>query len=233
LTGSFKVASGASAGGYTVTVTTNVASDVPSPASFTVTISGIPLPKCVIATATFGSEASPAVQFLRNFRDNLVLRTKAGSAFMEVFNAWYYSFSPTVAQFIANNDPIRAPVRVFLYPLLGVLGMSAFTYSLFSASPELAVVMAGLVASSLIGLVYLTLPAIVGLRALTRRRRIRIATIAKASLAVLGIALGLLVAGELAGLFLLLAVAGSAIVLDCIIALPAVVALVILRRNPS
>ena len=89
-------------------------------------------PKCVIATATFGSEAAPAVQFLRNFRDNLVLKTSAGSAFMQVFNAWYYSFSPYVAQFIASNDPVRAPVRVLLYPLLGVLGVSAFTYSLFS-----------------------------------------------------------------------------------------------------
>jgi hypothetical protein len=124
LSGTFTVASTASSGGYTVTVTTDVASDNPSPASFTVTTTP-PLPKCLIATATFGSEASPRVQFLRNFRDNLVVRTKAGSAFMEVFNAWYYSFSLTVAQFIANNDPIRAPVRVFLYPLLGVLGIVA------------------------------------------------------------------------------------------------------------
>jgi hypothetical protein len=214
-----------------VSVTTDVASDTPSPASFTVSTTTPPLPKCVIATATFGSEAAPAVQFLRNFRDNLVLKTNAGSAFMVVFNAWYYSFSPAVAQFIANNDPIRAPVRVLLYPLLGVLGISTFTYSLFSASPEFAVVIAGLVASSLIGLVYLTLPVILGFRTLTRRRRIRIATIAKASLTVLGIAIALLVAGELAGLFLLLAVASSAIVLDCIIAVPAVVALAILRRN--
>jgi len=151
---------------------------------------------------------------------------------MQVFNAWYYSFSPPVAQFIANNDPLRAPVRVFLYPLLGILGASAFTYSLFSASPEFAVVMAGLVASSLIGLVYLTLPAIVGFSALTRRR-IRIASIAKVSLTVLAIALGLLVAGELAGLFLLLAVASSAIVLACFITVPAIVALALLRPNPK
>ena len=137
------------------------------------------------------------MQFLRGFRDHLVLSTTAGSAFMEVFNAWYYSFSPSVAGFIAANDPIRAPVRVFLYPLLGVLGTSAFVYSALSASPEFAVIVAGLVASSLIGLVYLTLPAIIGFRTLTRRR-IRITSIAKASLTVLAIALGLLVVGELA-----------------------------------
>jgi hypothetical protein len=187
-------------------------------------------PKCIIATVTFGSEASPAVQFLRGFRDHLVLSTRAGSAFMEVFNAWYYSFSPHVAGFIADNDMLRAPVRVILYPLLGVLGIGALTYSAFSWSPEFAVVIAGLVASSLIGLVYLTLPAIIGFNAIARRR-IRITSIAKASLTVVAIALGLLVAGELTGLFLLLAVASSAIVLVCFITVPAIAALAVLRPN--
>jgi hypothetical protein len=186
-------------------------------------------PSCVIATATFGSEAAPAVQFLRGFRDNLVLKTQAGSAFMQPFNAWYYSFSPSVAQFIANHDPVRAPVRVLLYPLLGVLDISASTYSLFSASPEFAVVIAGLIASSLIGLVYLTPFTFLSMRALTRRRRIRTISIARASLLVLATALGLLAAGELAGSFLILAVASSAIVLTCIIAAPTVVALLVLR----
>ena len=188
-------------------------------------------PKCVIATATFGSEASPAVQFLRNFRDKLVLSTTAGSAFMQVFNAWYYSFSPSVAQFIANNDPIRAPIRVLLYPLLGILGVSAFTYSFFSAAPEFAVVMAGLVASSLIGLTYFTVPALVGMQALLRKRRISARFLTKVSLASLAIALTMLTIGEVAGSFLTLAIASSAIVLICVIAVPTIVAFAILRPN--
>jgi peptide/nickel transport system substrate-binding protein len=44
---------------------------------------------CVIATATFGSELSPEVQFLRTFRDQKVMVTFAGSQFMVVFNASY------------------------------------------------------------------------------------------------------------------------------------------------
>jgi len=188
-------------------------------------------PKCVIATATFGSEVSPAVQFLRNFRDRLVLSTTAGSAFMQVFNAWYYSFSPSVAQFIASNDPIRAPIRVFLYPLLGVLSVSAFTYSLFSATPEFGIVMAGLVASSLIGLVYLTLPALVGVRALRKRRVITGISIARIAMASLATALLLIAVGEFAQSFVLLAVASSAIVLICVIAVPTIAAFAILRPN--
>ena len=200
-----------------VTVTTSTTSQTTRP--------------CIIATATFGSEVSPAVQFLRGFRDNLVLKTRAGSAFMEVFNAWYYSFSPSVASFIAANDPIRAPARAVLYPLLGVLGITTLTYSLFSSSPEFAVVIAGLIASSLIGLVYLTLPALVSFNALARRRKIRITSIAKASLTLLAVALALLAVGELAGSFLLLAVASSTIVLVCLVTAPSVAALAILRPS--
>jgi hypothetical protein len=159
----------------------------------------------------------------------LALSTRAGSAFMVVFNAWYYSFSPTVAGYIAANDPLRAPIRVILYPLLGVLGVSTFIYSLFGGMPEFAIVMAGLVASSLIGLVYLTPLMLVGMRALTRRRKVNVGRVARGSLLLLTAALALLLAGELAGSFLMLAVASSAIVLTCIVAVPTIAALMITR----
>ena len=228
LSGGFTIATTASPGGYTVTVSTNKNEQLSAP--FTVTST---TPPCIIATVTFGSEAAPAVQFLRNFRDHLALSTRAGSAFMTVFNAWYYSFSPTVAGYIAANDPLRAPIRVILYPLLGVLGVSTFTYSLFGSAPEFAIVMAGLVASSLIGLVYLTPFMLVGMRALTRRRKVNVGRVAKRSLLLLAGALALLLAGELAGSFLLLAVASSAIVLTCMIAVPTIVALMITHPEPQ
>ena len=47
---------------------------------------------CLIATAAFGSEMAPQVQFLREIRDNTVLQTESGSAFMAGFNPVYYSF---------------------------------------------------------------------------------------------------------------------------------------------
>jgi hypothetical protein len=173
------------------------------------------------------------VQFLRNFRDKLVLSTTAGSAFMQVFNAWYYSFSPSVAQFIASNDPIRAPVRVLLYPLLGILGISALIHSWFAWAPEFGVLMAGLVASSLIGLTYFTAPALVGMQALLRKRRISAKILGKASLASLAIALTMLTVGEVAGSFLMLAIASSAVVLTCVIAVPVLVSVVILYPSPK
>ena len=52
---------------------------------------------CLIATATYGSELAPQVQQLRELRDNQLLQTESGTAFMGMFNDIYYSFSPTIA----------------------------------------------------------------------------------------------------------------------------------------
>ena len=117
--------------------------------SFTVKKSG-----CLIATATYGSELSPQVQFLRGFRDNTVISTVSGSSFMKIFNGFYYSFSPSVASFIADNLVLRDIMKVILYPLIGILHVSSVVFSIFSFLSELGVVIAGLVASSLIGIVY-------------------------------------------------------------------------------
>ena len=101
---------------------------------------------CIIATATYGSELSPEVQFLRGFRDNTVYSTFAGSSFMKVFNEFYYSFSPNVASAIADNSALRDIMRTVLYPLIGILHVASTAFSVLSFSSELGVVVAGLIA---------------------------------------------------------------------------------------
>jgi len=73
---------------------------------------------CLIATAAFGSELSPQVQFLREIRDNTVLQTESGSAFMAGFNQFYYSFSPTVADYERENPTFKEAVKLTLTPML-------------------------------------------------------------------------------------------------------------------
>ncbi len=109
---------------------------------------------CLIATAAFGSELSPQVQFLRGFRDNRILSTEAGSSFMNVFNAWYYSFSPYVADYERSNPWLQQIVKTSIYPLIGILLLSETSYTSFSG--EYGAILAGLTASSLIGAVYFT-----------------------------------------------------------------------------
>ena len=73
---------------------------------------------CLIATAAFGSEMAPQVQFLRELRDNTVLQTNSGTAFMTGFNQFYYSFSPTVADYERENPVFKEAVKVTLTPML-------------------------------------------------------------------------------------------------------------------
>ena len=73
---------------------------------------------CLIATATFGSEMAPQVQFLRELRDNTVLQTESGSMFMTGFNQFYYSFSPVIADYERENPVFKETVKLALTPLL-------------------------------------------------------------------------------------------------------------------
>ena len=73
---------------------------------------------CLIATAAFGSEMAPQVQFLREIRDNTVLQTESGSTFMAGFNQFYYSFSPAIADYERENPAFKEVVKLTLTPLL-------------------------------------------------------------------------------------------------------------------
>ena len=73
---------------------------------------------CLIATATFGSEMAPQVQLLRELRDNTVLQTESGTSFMAVFNQFYYSFSPYIADYERENPAFKETVKLALTPLL-------------------------------------------------------------------------------------------------------------------
>ena len=73
---------------------------------------------CLIATAAFGSEMAPQVQFLRELRDNTVLQTESGTNFMTGFNQFYYSFSPVIADYERENPAFKETVKLALTPLL-------------------------------------------------------------------------------------------------------------------
>jgi len=177
-----------------------------------------PGPQCIIATATYGSSAAPQVQVLRNFRDNSILSTKAGSSFMLAFNAWYYSFSPPVANYIANHWIERTVMQAVLYPMIGILSLSYGTFQATSAYPELAIVLAGLLASGMLGAFYLGLP-FGFLRAKVKRfRATNLGRALERTLAGAVVASGcVLVLGELTGSSLALMLSSSALVLATIL----------------
>jgi len=69
---------------------------------------------------------SEQVQFLREMRDNTVLGTQSGSAFMETFNSIYYSFSPTIADLERQSPIFKNTVQVAIAPLLSSLSILSF-----------------------------------------------------------------------------------------------------------
>ena len=78
---------------------------------------------CLIATAAYGSELAPQVQQLRELRDNKLLQTESGSKFMAGFNDFYYSFSPTVADFERENPIFKEAVKLAVTPMISSLSL--------------------------------------------------------------------------------------------------------------
>ncbi len=90
---------------------------------------------CLIATAAFGSEMAPQVQFLRELRDNTVLQTESGTSFMIGFNQFYYSFSPVIADYERENPVFKEAVKLTLTPLL--TSLTLLQYADIDSEPEM------------------------------------------------------------------------------------------------
>ena len=128
-------------------------------------------PSCVIATAAYGSALAPPVQFLREFRDQNVEKTYLGSQFMSAFNAWYYSWAPSIARIESTNAGLRAGMRALILPLIASLFVSRELFTLIVPfNPEVAIFISGLAASGLVGLTYLTPILLIPFLRLMRRR---------------------------------------------------------------
>jgi len=78
---------------------------------------------CLIATAAYGSELAPQVQMLREIRDNQLMNTESGSAFMSTFNEAYYSFSPIIADMERESPVFKEIVKLGLTPMLSTLAI--------------------------------------------------------------------------------------------------------------
>ena len=78
---------------------------------------------CLIATATYGSEMTTEVQQLRELRDNQLLQTESGTAFMGTFNDIYYSFSPIIADYERENPYFKEAVKLAITPMISSLSL--------------------------------------------------------------------------------------------------------------
>ena len=84
---------------------------------------------CLVATATYGSEMATEVQQLRELRDNQLMNTKSGSAFMGTFNDIYYSFSPIIADYERENPYFKEVVKIAITPMISSLSLMEYAES--------------------------------------------------------------------------------------------------------
>ena len=123
---------------------------------------------CLIATAAFGSEMAPQVQFLREIRDNTVLQTESGASFMTGFNQFYYSFSPAIADYERENPVFKEAVKLSLTPLL--TSLTLLQYADIDSESEMLGYGIGIIMLN-IGM-YLLAPAVVTLKLVKKYRKI-------------------------------------------------------------
>ncbi len=110
---------------------------------------------CLIATATYGSELAPQVQQLRELRDNQLLNTESGTAFITTFNDVYYSFSPIIADYERENPLFKEAVKIAITPMISSLSLME------NANSESEVLGIGLSVIALNIGMYLGVPAVV------------------------------------------------------------------------
>ena len=113
---------------------------------------------CLIATATYGSELAPQVQMLREIRDNQLMNTESGSAFMTSFNEAYYSFSPYIADLERESPVFKEIVKAGLTPMLSTLSIME------SAETESEVLGLGLSVIALNLGMYIAAPALIAMK---------------------------------------------------------------------
>ena len=116
---------------------------------------------CLIATAAYGTELAPQVQFLREVRDNTVMGTSSGAVFMSGFNQLYYSFSPTIADWQRENPMLQQAVRAFITPMVSTLSIM----TLADSGSESDVLGLGISVIALNLGMYIAAPALIAFRA--------------------------------------------------------------------
>jgi len=104
---------------YTATLTTSIANlaGTALPANFSwsfTTSTGEDENNCFIATAVYGSYDDVNVQILRRFRDEHLLPHAWGATLVDI----YYSYSPSIADFIRGHSFLRKPALWLLTPVV-------------------------------------------------------------------------------------------------------------------
>lgn len=77
---------------------------------------------CFVATAAYRDAQHPDVVYLRNFRDQTLVRYEKGRAFI----SWYWKVGPNLARYVNRHPALRTPARYSIGAI--VLALRIFRY---------------------------------------------------------------------------------------------------------
>lgn len=87
---------------------------------------------CFIATAAYGSDLAPPVQFLREFRDDVVLQSRFRKSFEQILDV-YYRFSPPIAYLMHRNKLFKHIIKyTIVYPSIALTITTVHVIKLFT-----------------------------------------------------------------------------------------------------
>ncbi len=71
---------------------------------------------------------APEFAYMRHVRDDMIGSNEVGKQIVNGWGNFYYSWSPPVAQFIADYDFSRPIFQTILLPLVGIVHLTAYVY---------------------------------------------------------------------------------------------------------
>ena len=114
---------------------------------------------CIIATATYGGAMEPEVIYMRSVRDEMIGSNEVGKILVIGWNAFYYSWSPPIAELISSNNELQKISQVLIIPLVAIIRLAAAIYSsIGSFNTSVASMVAFLFASTSSITVYIVMP---------------------------------------------------------------------------
>jgi hypothetical protein len=110
---------------------------------------------CPVYLTYYLTPLAGTVQQVKDFRDGSIMQSYTGSRFMEGFNTWYRSISPSTAGYIDEHPLVKSALRFDLAPLLGIVLIAQGIFSLLSFNPEVATTGALITGGALYGFIYI------------------------------------------------------------------------------
>jgi hypothetical protein len=110
---------------------------------------------CPVYLTYYLTPLAGTVQQIKDFRDGSIMKSYTGSRFMEGFNAWYHSISPSSAGYIEEHPLVKTALGYELAPLLGIVLVAQGIFFLLSFNPEIAAAGALITGGALYGFIYI------------------------------------------------------------------------------